>query len=168
MKKYSFLVIMLSACFLFSGCYHIDSSEIDEYKSFVSEMEDKNQEICSFIPNFDGTDYIDDVYLYYSDYDLFDSLYAVYVNCSYDEKRYNQEIERLNLSWNSKDANKNDFGSNAIVYESSNDVNNYIRCTYAIHDDDNYQIIYVTIFSKGDFGHIVENIPSEYLPYYMK
>ncbi len=162
------VILVLVTCLIFTGCYHIDSHDINDYDSFMSKMNHKKHEyISKFFPKLEDTDCVNDMYLYYSDYDLLDSLYTVYLNCSYDDETYASEIQRLK----NKFANYSDsisFDYEPVVIDEAHIDNSsqsvYIRCTYALCNEKENQIVYVSIFQKAEIDIIKDNIPNEYLP----
>lgn len=132
-------------------------------------METKNTAIYQFLPKV-NEEQIEDMYLYYSD-ELLDSYYSIYLNCSYFEKQYEAELERLsNIMSQYNDIIKKD--SKSFSYESfcldsvlefDSNGNGIVDYTYFLFDSENKRIIYVMILEKEVSGESV-NIPLEFLP----
>lgn len=175
-KTYNLLLVILTVMVatLTCGCYHIESSESEDYKGFLSEMETKNKSIHSFLPKLEETDCIEDMYFCYSDGDVFDSTYTVYLKCTYEADAYAKEVQRLNSEY-PLCGNSDSFDYNAIVIEETFELYEansvemdsgavYVRYTYALYDDSTSQIIYVTTYVKGEITTFTDHVPSEYLP----
>ena len=126
----------------------------------------------SMLPNPENIESIDDLYLYYSDYDLIDSYYTIYLECGFSSDKYETEKQRV------KDyAKQYDFtliNSDFFLYDSvyinqciqhESDGFITIDISYTLFDDENNKIIYVDTFEEGKKSEWKTSyIPEKYLP----
>ena len=153
---------------MLTSCYHYKSDVSSDYGEFRIDMKSKAKGIYDFLPDLENEDVIKDVFMYYSDADLIDSFYTVYLNCQYSEEEYNKEKERLEKVLKGANVDSNSFELPSIVADEYmngeypyNSV--YMRYSYALFDEDEFRIIYVEFFDKELNGYST-NIPEEYLP----
>ncbi len=168
------ILVLVLTLLVFHSCYHIDSSDVSDYKDFMSKMSDRNEIMYKFFPKLENTDCIDEIYLYFSDNYLFDSMYTAYVNCVYDDETYASEIKRLesrygkfsNYSYeDSYEYDVTEEEESFTVYASHNGgETTSIRYLYALRNEEENRIVYVGIFQKCEIDIIKDNIPNEYLP----
>ena len=163
------ILVLCLTLLIFFGCYHIDSGNADDYAHFMSKMSDRNEIMYKFFPKLENTDCIDEVFLYYSDYDLFDSLYTVYVNCVYDDEAYASEIKRLESRYGKFSGYSYEDSYEYEVTEEEESFSVFgqttnMRYLYALRNPEENRIVYVGIFQKGEIDIIKDNIPNEYLP----
>lgn len=174
MKFYVKKTFVFSLCLLIllclTSCYHIDSNQRSEYFVFKEKMNKSNDIIYSLLPSLESEDYIEDIYMFYSDYDLLDSFYTVYLKCKFDEKEYKDEQKRITSVFNEEEflvKDSDSFKYPSLMYDSlfwSNEKQvDMMRYNYALFVEDTYSIIYVAIFDKETNGKSV-NVPEEYLP----
>ena len=177
MKKFYrplLLVLAIAIATMFFGCYYVESREFEDYNSFLTDMELKAKDIHSFLPKLENDKFVDDMYFRFTEYDIFDSTYIVYLKCTYDAETFNKELQRLKSEYPLAE-NSDSFDYNAIAIEGENDVyhfnsestdneNIYAKYTYALYDESTAQIVYITIRTKGENKMLIDNIPSQYLP----
>lgn len=178
-KKFFIQILLLTSVLLMtlllSSCNNIDTTDADDYESFLQEMNERDKSIYDQLPQL-SADQIEDIYLYYSD-DFLDSFYAIYLKCSYTEEQYDLEytrIEQLTEQWSDMiEINSESFTLDSLCVDSYLEFNDLkywfnmkvglVDYSYFLFDDANYEIIYVLIFEKELNGKST-NIPSEYLP----
>ena len=173
MKKLIYaLLVLLHLSITLTGCYQIDSKSKTDYPDFYKKMSTVIPDTHSMIPNPENVESIDDIYLYYSDYDFIDSYYTIYLECSFSAKNYEKEKQRV-----IDDAKQYDFtlyNSDSFSYDSVY-INQYIehnsdefitiQISYALFDNEEYKIIYVDTFEEGIKSELKTlNIPKKYLP----
>ena len=109
------------------------------------------------------------MYLYFSDYDLLDSFYTIYVSCISPETEYKAEQDRILSLYNEQDhtINSDSFKYESVVFndilQTESEVVDYLSYSYVLFDRDESKIIYVMLFTKDDISKI-DHVPSEYLP----
>lgn len=173
MKRFiSFLLIFSLFSISLTGCYQIDSKSTTDYPGFYKKMSTVMPTTYDSLPSPESIASIDDIYLYYSDYDLIDSYYTIYLECSFSDETYEAEKQRV-----IDDAKQYDFtlfNSESFSYDSVY-VNQCIQhspygfiaiqISYALFDDDNNKIIYVDTFEEGTKSEWnTAYIPDQYLP----
>lgn len=168
--KLFFIIVCLGFVLLFVTGYHFESTQTVEYNAFHQDMQEKNEYIYKLLPVLKDDKYIEDMYLFYSDRDLIDSYYTVYLNCRYSEKEYRTEKTRISelfesdgyLIKNSSLFNYESLmGTHRFFHDSSDvDLMNY---EYVLFSESDYRIVYVTFFDKELNGKSI-NIPKMYLP----
>ena len=162
------MVLICVFCVGLSGCAHIDTDKIEDYGSFLQTMKDMNSGEYPYLPSAEYLDCMEEVVLYYSDYDLLDSFYTIYVNCVYTPEDYKKEEQRLlELSENgSLSYDADSFCHEAIVlsktFESDEELSVMVY-DYFLFDQDASRIVYVSLFDK-ELRRRHYNIPSEFLP----
>ena len=168
----SSLLMLLVFCISLTSCYQIDSKSTTDYSGFYKKMSTVMPTAHSSLPNPEDIESIDDVYLFYSDYDLIDSYYTIYLECSFSSEKYETEKQRV-----IDDAKQYDFAlynSDLFSYDSvyinqciEHDSNGFIaiQISYALFDDENSKIIYVDTFEEGTKSEWnTSYIPEKYLP----
>lgn len=170
MKKFLCVILSIVLGFTLPGCYFQDADNSEEYSSFLQEIEEKNDTIYSILPKNDKIDFVQDVYLYYSDFDMIDSLYSIYVNCIYEQDTYVEETQRVlevTNQWEFVKENVDSFDYNSIVINQYLDFDDsqigMMDYSYVLFDDNDYRIVYVFILEK-ELNGMSMNIPNEYLP----
>ena len=168
MKKSGFLVLVICMAVLLTGCYHIETTDVQKYSEFYQQMNEQGHSIGRNIPKPTDTLNIEEMYLYYSDWDLVDSMYTVYVNCTYTAEEYEQAKDAAYATAIKWEAPKNDsssFDCESIVGDQLNEIsrggtNQYC---YILFDDADRRIVYVDLFEDA-LKRTSKNIPQEYLP----
>ncbi len=167
------LCVMILLCM--TSCYHFESNEKSDYNTFKEDLYKVNDYIYSYLPTIENDDVIDEVYLFYSDWDLLDSFYTTYVNCVYSEEEYQKEKDRLTElfaddQYLSDEALTLNYPS--LMHENSIDTSHgflgdevldMMKLNYVLFDEENFRIVYITIFDK-ELNSKSVNIPEEYLP----
>lgn len=164
------IILILLLITSFTSCYYLDSDKKTDYGDFCKQMKKINPYLYDFFPKEDSKDNIVSSYWYYSDYDLIDSFYTIYLACEYGEEQYKNEYERLleHCEEGMSDIDSSEFDYSNITiqhlvsYDSIFDTV-YINSIYALFDNELKQIIYVAIFNKDDYSNVL-NIPEKYLP----
>lgn len=173
MKKiWSILLVLALLCIFLSGCYEIDSNEKTDYPQFYEKMRTVMPTTYAMLPAPECIESIDDIYLYYSDYDLLDSYYTIYLECSFVPETYSTEKQRI-----IDEAKQYDFAVyNADVFsydsvyidqsiEHDSDGLLAIQISYVLFDSENSRIIYVDTFEEGrKYEWNTAHIPDKYLP----
>ena len=106
--------------FLFASCYHLDSEQPEDYESFRQNMQGKY--VYDLLPPLEDTDCIQEAYLFYSDWDLLDSYYTIYINCLFTEEEYQAECERITNTFTDPyflTINSDSFGYPSMSYDTS-------------------------------------------------
>ncbi|MDD5923735.1 MAG: hypothetical protein PUC88_02970 [Clostridia bacterium] len=154
MKRFiNFLLVLSILCVFLTGCYQIDSKSKTDYSDFYKKMRTVMPTTYAMLPLPGSMESIDDIYLYYSDYDLIDSYYTIYLECSFSDEKYETEKQRV-----IDDAKQYDFtlyNSETFSYDSvyvsqgivqDSDGFLAIQISYTLFDDENSKIIYVDTF----------------------
>ena len=172
MKKLICVLLVLSFCISLTGCYYIDTKKEADYPDFYNKMSSIMPTAYSMLPNPEDIESINDIYLYYSDYDLIDSYYTIYLECSFSSEKYETEKQRV-----IDDAKQYDFTlydsdlfsynsvyiNQCIIHDSDGFI--AIQVSYALFDDENNKIIYVDTFEEGtNIEWKTSYIPEKYLP----
>lgn len=166
------LLVLLSLCISLTGCYQIDSKSKTDYPDFYEKMRTVMPTTYTSLPSPESIESINDSYLYYSDYDLIDSYYTIYLECSFSDEKYETEKQRV-----IDDAKQYDFtvyNSDSFSYDSvyinqciQHDSDEFIAIdiSYTLFDDENNKIIYVDSFEEGTKSEWKTSyIPEKYLP----
>ena len=173
MRKFiSFLLVLSLLCISLTGCYQIDSNSTTDYPNFYKKMSTIMPTTYSSLPSPESIESIDDIYLYYSDYDLIDSYYTIYLECGFSSEKY--ELEKQRVIDNAKQYDFTLYDSDLFSYDSVY-INQYIeydsygfiaiQVSYALFDDENNKIIYVDTFEEGTKKECKTSyIPEKYLP----
>lgn len=173
MRKYTYKKILMCISLLFlsllmTSCYSIETKECDSYSVFWNKMQKERTSISTMMPELTNSDYIQEVYLYYTDIDPLETCYVVYLNCLYSDEQYAEEYKRLkDLTDEYSVINSPSFTlssielDNYLMISPKGDI--YIRYCYFLLDNDKKQVVYVMAFESGKKLHI-ENIPTEFLP----
>lgn len=172
MKRAVAVMVLLMITLSLSGCYQIESRDQNDYAAFYQKMETVLPATYSMLPPPDAMESIDDIYLYYSDYDLLDSYYTIYLECSFAPEAYETEKQRV-----LEDAeqylyacyNDNSFHYDSVyinqVVEREEDGFLAIMVCYTLFDEENGKIIYVDTFEEGRKSDWrTTYIPEQYLP----
>lgn len=182
--------IIVSVCLVFvllilvlsiSSCIDIDTDNKNNYEEFLNVMSSRSEYIYDIIPKLDENA-IDDLYLFYSDKDLLDSFYSIYINCCYSDEDYESELLRISSLSDKYDFDtekSNEFDLDAKILDYNIDISVYkspirliqnsyilfshILCSYILFDDNSNRVVYVMIFEKDLDGKSL-NIPEIYLP----
>lgn len=162
------LAVFLLVCGLLTGCYEIDTHDPADYPGFYREKRTDFE----MLPAPDAIASIEDVYLFYSDYDLLDSYYTIYLACSFTPEQFEAEKQRLTDYAGQIDfslTNADVFAYDSVyinqVVESSSDGFLAFLVSYALFDAENNRIIYVEAFEKGTNAQWkTAYIPDAYLP----
>jgi len=169
-KKICSIMVCLIIILLFTSCYHFESEHVNEYDEFYQNMQEKNDYIYGFLPLLEDNECIDDMYLFYSDRDLLDSYYTIYLNCKYSEKEYRNEEKRITELFVDEDLlvkNSDSFDYESLMYS-----NLFVRDSsgigimdyqYVLFSESDFRIVYITFFDKELNGKSI-NIPEKYLP----
>lgn len=162
-KKWILFWIILNSMLL-TSCYEVNTDQKTDYTEFRNEMQKKNDFIYQVLPILNDESVVEDVYLYYSDRDLLDSFYTVYLNCIFSEEKYTLEYERLQ-SLSGEEGNILSFEYESIVFYYYMEFGSVdmVDFSYVLFDEDENRIVYVLIFEKGEEINI-ETIPKAYLP----
>lgn len=168
-KKCALALICLSCVFLFVSCPHYEADQVEEYKEFYQKIEKKSPIFDAF-PSPENEQCIEDMYLFYSERDLFDTYYTGYVNCKYDSEEYYREEKRITELFTDEDLlvkNSDSFEYESLVYGErlarDSDGVSCLNYEYVLFIESEYRIVYITFFDKELNGKSV-NIPEEYLP----
>ncbi len=170
LKKVSIFVTFLCICGLFTSCVYVNTTDGSEYTSLLADMKNTSKSVYSFFPEV-ADDCIDDLFLYYSDYDILDSVYSIYVNCEFTKEQYNAEKERvreLMSQWeNLLEEDTDSFAFPSLSLERMLEFNNsqagVVRYKYVLFNEIENRIVYVMIFEKELYGKSC-HIPDDYLP----
>ena len=173
MKKLICILLILSfLCILLTGCYRIDSKSQTDYPDFYKKMSTVMPTAYAMLPAPDSMESIDDIYLYYSDYDLIDSYYTIYLECSFTSDQY--EIEKQRVTDNASQYDFTLYNSESFSYDSvyinqciEHDSSGFlvIQISYTLFDNKNCKIIYVATFEEGTKSEWKTSyIPDKYLP----
>lgn len=170
MKKVLCIIFSIIFSCALSSCYYQNTDIIKEYSSFLRKIDEKDKSMYSLLPKNDKMDYIQDIYLYYSDFDMMDSMYAIYVNCLFEQNMYIKETQRIleiTEQWDFVEENVDSFDYDSVVIDQVFYFDNLnmglMNYSYVLFDDNNSRIVYVFIFEKQLDGMSM-NIPSDYLP----
>ena len=161
-----FLIICMVVCL--SGCYHVETTDTEQYNDFYQYMQAKNTSIGNNLPEPSDAFTVEDAYLYYSDWDLLDSMYTVYVNCVYTTEYYEQakdEAYAISRMWGDPVSNSSSFDCESVVAPPYNEIysGGERHGTYILFDDAERRIVYVKVFDDAVKAKS-KNIPEEYLP----
>lgn len=165
------LAIFLLIVVLFRSCYHQETENTQDYYAFRQEMQDKSKTIYDMLPALNDEDCIEDMYLFYSDWDFIDSFYTVYLNCQYSEQEYKNEEMRIAALFSDEQVlvkNSDLFDYPSLMHRDyfDFDLNGMIGMMtyeYVLFDESEFRVVYVTLFDKELNGKST-NIPEEYLP----
>ena len=171
-KLFTALLVLLLLCVSLTGCYKIDSKSKTDYPTFYEKMSTVMPTTYSSLPAPQDIESIDDIYLFYSDYDLIDSYYTIYLECSFSDKKY--EIEKQRVIDDAKQYDFTLYNSESFSYDSvyvnqciehNSDKYIAVQVSYALFDDNNSKIIYVDTFEEGTKNEWnTAYIPDKYLP----
>lgn len=116
--KNSFVLylVLLLLCISLTGCYQIDSKSKTDYSDFYEKMSTVMPTTHAALPSPNCIESIDDIYLYYSDYDLIDSYYTIYLECSFSSEKY--ETEKQRVIDNAKQYDFTLYNSDSFSYDS--------------------------------------------------
>jgi len=163
------IVSLLSMMASLTACYYCDTTQFEDYGRFREEMQKMGKQLDVFLPALESDEPVEDMYLFYSDRDLIDTYYTVYLNCRYTEEKYRQEEERIVLLFNDEDLlikNSESFGMDSLMYGEGcfGDADGIILdYMYVLFDEAEQQIVYIAFFDKELYGKYT-NIPEKYLP----
>lgn len=172
--KFKFLNLLIIP-FILTGCYYIESTNSNDYVMFYRKLEEIMPMTYSMLPALENIKNIDDIILYYSDYDLIDSYYTIYLECTFEQEQFKEEKQRLNDFVKESevaeiaiyDSNEFNYSSIYINQDIHSDTDDFavIYVSYVLFDDINNKIIYVDIFEEGGIanGRSI-SIPEKYLP----
>ena len=171
-KRFTVLLVLLLLCTSLTGCYQIDSKSTTDYLAFYEKMSTIMPTSYASLPNPEDIETIDDIYLFYSDYDLIDSYYTIYLECSFSSEKY--ETEKQRVIDNVKQYDSTLYNSELFSYDSvyinqciehNSDGFIAIQVSYALFDDENDKIIYVDTFEEGTKSEWKTSyVPEKYLP----
>lgn len=173
MKRFIRSLLILSVfCISLTGCYQINSKSHADYPDFYEKMSTVMPATYSMLPNPEDVKSIDDMYLYYSDYDLLDSYHTIYLECSFSSEKYETEKQRIiddAKQYHFTLYNSDSFSFESVyinqVLEHNSDEFIAIQISYALFDDENNKIIYVDSFEEGTKSvWKTAYIPDKYLP----
>lgn len=169
MKRILSIILILVVTLCFSACYKIDSNSKSDYSAFYDKMGSLLPESQSMFPIPEAMESIDDIYLYYSDYDLLDSFYTIYLECSFTSESFETEKQRVHDECGPSLLNSDSFSYESEYMEQyiEQDSNGftYIHISYVLFDEENNKIIYVASFEKAYESKLkTSNIPQKYLP----
>ncbi|MBR2724767.1 MAG: hypothetical protein IKB72_04955 [Ruminococcus sp.] len=169
MKRILSIILILAVTLCFSACYKIDSNSKSDYSAFYDKMGSILPETQSMFPHPEVMESIDDIYLYYSDYDLLDSFYTIYLECSFTSESFETEKQRVHNECGPALLNSDSFSYESeyieqFIEQDSDSFTN-IQLSYVLFDKENNKIIYVATFEKAYESKLkTSNIPSKYLP----
>ena len=170
---YRSIVVITLIVFLitsFVSCYQIQSDSENDYRIFCEQVKSIAPHLYDFLPKEEYEKYIVSSYWYYSDRDLFDSSYTIYLVCDYEEdlyeKEYNRLLEHFENGVGGIDVAEFNYRNitiqNFISYDALFDMIS-IDSIYALFDSNLKQVVYVAAFAEDDYSHVL-NIPEKYLP----
>lgn len=171
-KLFTALLVLSLLCTSLTGCYKIDSKSKTDYPTFYEKMSTVMPTTYSSLPDPQDIESIDDIFLFYSDYDLIDSYYTIYLECDFSSEKY--ELEKQRVIDNAKQYDFTLYNSDLFSYDSVY-IDQYIeydsygfiaiQVSYALFDDENNKIIYVDTFEEGTKKECKTSyIPEKYLP----
>ena len=171
-KVFTVLLVLLLLCTSLTGCYQIESKSTTDYPAFYEKMSTVMPTTYSSLPNPEDIETIDDIYLFYSDYDLIDSYYTIYLECSFSSEKYETEKQRVINNAKQYDFtlyNSNFFSYNSVYInqyiEHDSDGSVAVQVSYSLFDDENDKIIFVDTFEEGIKSEWKTSyIPEKYLP----
>ncbi len=168
-KLVSILLLLIATCIVLTGCYKINSNNKSDYPDFYDKLGKIMPETQSMFPSPDAMESIDDIYLYYSDYDLLDSFYTIYLECSFTSESFETEKQRVHNECGPALLNSDSFSYESEYIEQfiEQDSDNFtnIQLSYVLFDKENNKIIYVATFEKAYESKLkTVNIPHKYLP----
>ncbi len=171
-KLFSILLVLLLLCVSLTGCYQIDSKNETDYQTFYEKMSTEMPTTYASLPDPQDIESINDIYLFYSDYDLIDSYYTIYLECDFSSEKY--EVEKQRVIDDAKQYDFTLYNSDLFSYDSVyinqsiyHDSDGFvsIQVSYALFDDESNKIIYVDTFEEGTKTEWKTSyIPEKYLP----
>ena len=171
-KTLCVIAVLLLICGMLSGCYQINTHNQSDYSAFYNKMETVMPATYEMMPAPDAMESIHDIYLFYSDYDLIDSYYTIYLECTFTPEQFEIEKQRLTecagqYDFSLSDSDQFSYDSVCINQSITSNDDGFIayQISYALFEAENNKIIYVDAFEEGRSEQLrITNIPDAYLP----
>ncbi len=68
-----------------TSCYSLETVDSNEYISFLNKIKSSHPTNYGALPKLEDIGCIEEMYLYYTDKEIIDTMYTIYLNCVYGQ-----------------------------------------------------------------------------------